>query len=79
MSRPLVCARPGCGAPTAAWLTYDYSAQCVWLDDEPGAAGDQWGLCADHAGRLRAPRGWAEVDRRVTHRRRYEPPTSMVS
>jgi hypothetical protein len=77
VARPLVCARPGCGAPTAAWLTYDYAAQCVWLDDDPGPSGDQWGLCAAHAGRLRAPRGWAEVDRRVG--RRYEPPTSLVS
>jgi hypothetical protein len=62
-----------------AWLTYDYAAQCVWLDDEAGPTGDQWGLCTDHAGRLRAPRGWAEVDRRVTRRPRYEAPTSLVS
>ena len=50
---------------TAAWLTYDYAGQRVWLDDRPPPAGDQWALCAGHAGRLRAPKGWTQVDRRV--------------
>lgn len=62
------CARPGCAQPAVAWLTYDYAGSCVWLDDAPGAAGDQWGMCADHAGRLRPPRGWGLVDRRVARR-----------
>lgn len=58
------CARPGCPGFAVAWLTYDYGAQQVWLDDRPGPAGDQWGLCEGHATRLRPPRGWAQVDRR---------------
>ncbi len=62
-----------------AWLTYDYGAQCVWLDDGPLPGGDTWGLCAEHAGRLRAPRGWSQIDRRVTYVTGYEPPTSLVS
>ncbi|MHB1535090.1 MAG: DUF3499 family protein [Acidimicrobiales bacterium] len=71
---PAVCARPGCQGPTAAWLTYDYAARRVWLDDAPGAAGgDHWALCAAHAGRLRVPRGWAQVDRRVGPRSSGEP------
>lgn len=49
----------------AAWLTYDYTSQRVWLDDEPAVrSGNQWALCAEHAGRLRPPRGWERVDRR---------------
>ncbi|MGH9093953.1 MAG: DUF3499 family protein [Acidimicrobiales bacterium] len=79
MTRALVCARPGCQEPAVAWLTYDYGAQRIWLDDGPQAGGDSWGLCAEHAGRLRAPRGWEQTDRRVTRRARYEPPTSLVS
>ncbi|MGH9056574.1 MAG: DUF3499 family protein [Acidimicrobiales bacterium] len=80
MSRRLVCARPGCQGATAAWLTYDYAGQRVWLDDAPcDGRGDQWALCAGHAGRLRAPQGWTQVDRRVTQRPRYEPPTALVS
>jgi hypothetical protein len=78
--RPTLCARPGCAGAAAAWLTYDYAGQQVWLDDRPGALpGDQWGLCAAHAGRLRVPRGWTEVDRRVARADRWEPPTSLVS
>jgi hypothetical protein len=64
----------------AAWLTYDYSGQRVWLDDTPGAeGGDHWALCADHAGRLRAPRGWQEIDRRVVRRPRIESATPLAS
>lgn len=64
-----VCARPGCQGQTAAWLTYDYAGQRVWLDDAPtGAGGDQWALCSGHAGRLRVPRGWTRVDRRADGR-----------
>jgi hypothetical protein len=48
-----------------AWLTYDYAGRRVWLDDSPAVAGDQWGLCASHAGRLSPPQGWTQVDRRV--------------
>ncbi len=72
------CARPGCTGRADAWLAYDYAAQRIWLDDRPEpTSGDQWGLCEYHAGRLRAPKGWSEVDRRVG--RRWEPPASLVS
>ena len=66
MSRTTVCARPGCQGEAVAWLTYDYAGQRVWLDGEPGLEdGDQWGLCAAHAGRLSSPRGWTLIDRRL--------------
>ena len=79
MDRRPGCARPGCQGQTAAWLTYDYAGQRVWLDDLPSDGGDQWGLCAAHAGRLRAPQGWTQVDRRVSRPSRYEPPATLVS
>ena len=41
--------------------------------------GDQWALCASHAGRLRAPQGWTQVDRRVASPPRFEPPAALVS
>ena len=75
-----VCARPDCSGTATAWLTYDYAAQQVWLDDGPGPEiGNQWGLCGLHAGRLRAPKGWTEVDRRGGRPARCEPPASLVS
>ena len=58
------CARPGCASPAIAWLTYDYAARTVWLDDSGEGGGDRWALCAGHAARLRVPNGWAQVDRR---------------
>ncbi len=80
MMRRALCARPGCQGQTAAWLTYDYAGQRVWLDDAPSdAAGDQWSLCAGHAGRLRVPQGWTRVDRRVARPSRFEPPEALVS
>jgi len=80
MALSTLCARPGCGGSVAAWLTYDYSGQRVWLDDTPGAeGGDHWALCADHAGRLRAPRGWQEIDRRVVRRARIDSATPLAS
>ncbi|HEX6392444.1 MAG TPA: DUF3499 family protein [Acidimicrobiales bacterium] len=80
MDRRPLCARPGCQGSTAAWLTYDYQGQRVWLDDSPAPdGGDQWALCAGHAGRLRVPQGWTQVDRRVTRPSRYEPPATLVS
>jgi len=63
--RPTDCARPGCAGPASAWLTYDYGAQLVWLDDAEGEGGDRWGLCGAHAARLRVPVGWSTVDRRA--------------
>ena len=74
------CARPGCQGQTAAWLTYDYAGQRVWLDDLPSPAGDQWALCAGHAGRSAGsagmdaggPPGGPTVPR-------FEPPATLVS
>ncbi len=64
---PASCARPGCANTPAAWLAYDYSARCAWLDDQPddgtGKIG-RWPLCERHANTLRVPRGWFCVDRR---------------
>ena len=80
MDLRLLCARPGCQGQTVAWLTYDYAGQRVWLDDAPSdAIGDQWALCSGHAGRLRAPRGWTQVDRRATKPTRFDPPATLVS
>jgi Protein of unknown function (DUF3499) len=65
MPGSLLCARPGCQGIVAAWFTYDYTAQRVWLDDAPSVtAGNQWALCEEHARRLRPPKGWEQVDRR---------------
>ena len=79
MERRPMCARPGCQGQTAAWLTYDYAGQQVWLDDVPLPEGDQWALCSGHATRLRAPLGWTQVDRRVTVRRRFEPSATLAT
>lgn len=79
MDRRPVCARPGCTGEPVAWLTYDYASQQVWLDDTPSPSGDQWALCADHAGRLRPPEGWALLDRRVARAGQYEPRVTLVS
>lgn len=60
------CARPGCGAPAMAMLTYEYATRTVWLDrpgEEP-SPGSTWGLCGPHADGLRVPVGWACNDRR---------------
>lgn len=58
----------------AAWFTYDYGTQRVWLDDAPSAAGGHhWALCAEHAARLRPPRGWEQVDRRSGGGRAADP------
>ena len=59
------CSRPTCAEPATATLTYQYADRSVWLDflsDErdPHA----YDLCRRHADRLRAPSGWAIVDRR---------------
>ena len=57
------CCKPGCGAPTAARLTYDHGGATAWVDDPGGEGG--WSLCATHADRLRLPTGWTMVDRRL--------------
>ncbi len=57
-----MCSRAGCPHPAAATLTYVYSDSTVVLGPlatyaEPHA----YDLCAEHAGRLTAPRGWEVV------------------
>jgi hypothetical protein len=60
-----LCARPTCGQPAAASLTYDYEARTAWVDDltdehHPSS----YALCAHHADGLRVPNGWERSDRR---------------
>jgi hypothetical protein len=65
MNGTRLCARPGCSGTAAAWLTYDYAGQQVWLDETEGSDdGNRWALCDAHAEKLRAPKGWAFHDRR---------------
>lgn len=59
------CSRPACPRPPAATLTYDYAAQTATLEHLATPHPMQYDLCAEHAGRLSVPRGWALVDRRV--------------
>jgi hypothetical protein len=60
------CARPGCGAPAAALLRYDYAERRVWIDDvSEDAGGSVWPLCQAHADGLRVPIGWERDDRRA--------------
>jgi hypothetical protein len=65
MSRVSQCARPGCGGPASAVLTYHYASRTVWLDDPGEVDGSAWSLCASHADGLKVPLGWASDDRRV--------------
>jgi Protein of unknown function (DUF3499) len=60
------CSRPGCAAPAASTLTYQYARSLVWLDvlsDERDPHG--YDLCAQHADRLGVPAGWRLDDRRL--------------
>jgi hypothetical protein len=53
------CSRPGCGQAAVYTLTYVYRDSTAVLG--PLAAYVEphcYDLCADHAGRLTAPRGW---------------------
>ncbi|MGH9126647.1 MAG: DUF3499 family protein [Acidimicrobiales bacterium] len=74
------CARPGCGGEPAAWLSYDYGAQRVWLDD-PGTTprGHYIVLCAAHAQRTAPPRGWSCIDRRTTRLSALRPPAPATA
>lgn len=65
MFRPRLCARPGCGAPATAVLTFQYATRTVWLLDpgEPDPAAID--LCGRHADRTAPPRGWTGHDRRA--------------
>lgn len=63
------CARPGCGEPATATLTYDYSARTSWLDPLAGERHPmRYDLCAAHADALSVPRGWTLDDRRGPER-----------
>jgi hypothetical protein len=66
-ARSQSCARPACGAPAAAILTYDYANRTVWLE-APGepieGASAAWFVCATHADGLKVPVGWGLHDRR---------------
>ncbi len=60
------CARPGCGQPASATLTYDYRGQQAWLERLSSEAHPMThDLCEAHAERLSVPRGWRLEDRRV--------------
>jgi hypothetical protein len=65
MNRTSHCARPGCGAPAAALLRYDYASRTVWLDPPSGQReGTTLGMCAAHADGLKVPVGWSSQDQR---------------
>ncbi len=60
------CARPGCGRPAAATLSYAYADGVVWLQDL--AAEDHpmvHDLCGAHADGVSVPRGWELSDERA--------------
>jgi hypothetical protein len=57
------CARPGCPAPARATLTFVYATREARLDRLSDAKDPQaYDLCAAHAARTEAPRGWGYVD-----------------
>jgi hypothetical protein len=67
MNRTRHCARPACGDPAAAIMTYDYASRTVWLHspgDEPDPTA-AWGLCVRHSDHMRVPMGWALQDSRT--------------
>lgn len=66
MDRPRSCVRPGCAEPPVCTLTYNYGARVVFLDDLLPREVGGMDHCLAHAGRLRAPLGWAIEDRRST-------------
>lgn len=60
------CARPGCGQPATATLTYRYEHQAAWLERlSPESHPMTHDLCEAHAEGLTVPRGWRLEDRRV--------------
>ena len=65
MFRPRLCARPGCGAPGTAVLTFEYASRTVWLLDQGDPDPAAIDLCARHADKLGPPRGWTGHDRRA--------------
>jgi hypothetical protein len=69
------CSRSACSAAPVATLTYAYAdSTCVLGPLSPFVEPHAYDLCADHAGRLTAPRGWQVV--RVTD---AEPAGSLPS
>ncbi|HQF92758.1 MAG TPA: DUF3499 family protein [Microthrixaceae bacterium] len=60
------CRRPGCGREAEVCISYDALACQVWLDPIAMAPAGGQPLCADHAQRLSAPRGWVVLDRRTS-------------
>jgi hypothetical protein len=59
------CARPSCPAPARATLSFSYATAEAHLDRLSDHADPQrYDLCARHATRTEAPRGWELVDRR---------------
>ena len=59
------CARPGCGRPAVATLSYAYADGVVWLEDL--ATEDHpmvHDLCEPHADGVRVPVGWELRDER---------------
>jgi hypothetical protein len=56
-----------CPARGATLLTYDHAGAEVYLDDMRGDEQRYEGivLCADHASRFTAPKGWGIIDRRT--------------
>jgi hypothetical protein len=56
------CSRTGCGSAAVATLTYVYADSTVVLGPLATYAEPHcYDLCADHATRLTAPRGWEVV------------------
>lgn len=56
------CTRTGCRQPAVATLTYVYSDRAAVLGPlATYAEPHTYDLCADHASRLTAPRGWEVV------------------
>jgi hypothetical protein len=63
------CARPGCPAPAGASLVFSYASREVWLDRLGEPSPQAYDLCAGHAARTQAPRGWELRDRRPADER----------
>lgn len=60
------CARPGCGQPAVATLSYSYADGVVWVEDlAPDAHPMVHDMCSRHADDLRVPRGWECRDTRA--------------
>lgn len=57
-----VCSRSGCGLPAVATLTYAYSDSTAVVGPLATASEPHsYDLCAEHAVRLTAPKGWEVV------------------